>query len=476
MMPRQSPAKPKMLSRQIVALRNFLNSMLLKQRDAATRVRRYMRTAGAMLAAIWIAVAGYSLLPKTYTSEMTLILPAARSTSVFSLEAIGQANTQSDSPFSSITTTPKIIYQSIALSDEVLGTVAKQLEMKLTEFPKPRIDLIDETSLMIFKVYGNTANQAQTRAHVVLDVFLGKLDELRKDETDRRTESVKEGLTDVETSLKKARADILKFQQESDIVSDDQIKTLANQVEVLRSKVDEVEADGQRVDGERHRLGEILDVTPAEAAIALRFQDDPRYGALLKERTDALTLLSTNLEKWGANNPSAAAAKSHFLSADEAVRRLAATDLSDAASITLDKILTTSKDRSELFRKLVELDSEASGAKRNLTALREALTRQQEQLERRSANAARLADLERNHKIAEAVFGSALARVDSGREDIFGSYPLVQVMSQPTLPEKPTSPKPLIAAAGGGGATLLIALAVWLAWIRQPFLKRHLAT
>jgi len=428
------------------------------------------------LTVIWISVAAYSLLlPKVYTSELTLILPAARSSSVFSLDNIGQANTQSDSPFSSITSTPKIIYQSIALSDEVLGMVAKRCGMELTDFPKPRIDLIDETSLMMFKVYGNTASIAQQRANVVLDVFLSKLDELRKDETERRTASVRDGLADVEASLKKARSDILKFQQDSDIVSDDQIKTLANQVEELRSKVDGTEADGERVDGERRRLGEILDVTPAEAAMALRFQDDPRYFALLKERTDALTLLSTNLEKWGANNPSALAARSHFRSADDAVRRLAAADLGEPVKVALDKILTTSKDRSELFRKLLELDSQASGAKRNLIALREALIRQQGQLERRSASAARLADLERNHKIAEAVFSSALARVDSGREDLFGSYPLVQVMSQPTLPDKPTSPKPLIAVAGGTVATLLIVLMIWLAWIRQPFLKRHLA-
>jgi len=142
--------------------------------------------------------------------------------------------------------------------------------------------------------------------------------------------------------------------------------------------------------------------------------------------------------------------------------------------MTLDQFLTTSKDRAELFRKLVELDSQYDGLKSNLAALRASLKHQQDDLGNRSGKAARLADLERNHKIAEAVFSSALARVDTGREDIFGSYPLVQVMSPPTLPSKPTSPQPKIAAIGGGVASLLVLIGVWLAWIRQPFLRKHL--
>jgi len=469
-------AKPKRRSRALGALLSFGRSTLLKERNASTRIRRYVRLGGVLLGIIWMAVLAYSfLLAKTYTSEMTLILPGARSSSVFSLDSIGQANTQSDSPFSSITSTPKVIYQSIALSDDVLARVAKRSGVDLFEFPKPKIELIDETSLMIFRVYGKTSDQARERAQSLLDVFLAKLDELRKDEIDRREQSVRAGLSDVENNLKKARSDILEYSQSSNVVSPDQIKAMSDQVEQLRSHLDQVEADEHRAEGERDQLTAILGVSAVEAAKALRLQDDPRYAALLKERTDAMTLLSANLDKWGPNHPLALASKEHFESADTAIHRLAAGDLGDLSEFRLDDILTTSKDRSELYRKLVEFDAEANGLKKNRASLQETLTQEPASLAERNAKAARLADLERNHKIAEAVFSSALARIDSGRQDIFGSYPLVQVMSEPTLPDKPTSPQPQIAFAGGAVATVLVLVGIWLAWIRQPFLRKHLA-
>lgn len=471
-----SQRSPRRKSQAVAAFLSWLRA-ILKPRRASTRVRRYGFLAGGLLALIWCAVVAYSVLsPKVYTSEMTLILPGARSSSVFSLDNIGQANTQSDSPFSSITSTPKVIYQSIALSDEVLGRVAHKLSIDPASLTKPRIELIDETSLMIFKVYSNTAASAQQRAQTLLDVFLGKLDELRRDEVDRRAQSIKDGLSDVEANLKKARANILAFQQGSSVVTSDQIKSIANQVEELRGKISQTEADAERAKGERDRLSQILDIDPEEAAAALQFQDDPGSAALLKERTDALTLLSTNAGRWGPNNPSALSARARFAAADKAVSSLADRLTGGAISVSSQHFLTTSKDRSELYRRLVELDSQSKGLEANLRALKVSLHANEDDLEARSASAAQLADLERDHKIAEAVFSSALARVDSGREDIFGSYPLVQIVAVPTLPEKPSSPQPKVAAIGGAVATLLVLFSLWLAWVRQPFLTRHLGS
>jgi len=42
-----------------------------------------------------------------------------------------------------------------------------------------------------------------------------------------------------------------------------------------------------------------------------------------------------------------------------------------------------------------------------------------------------LAELERDHQIAEAIFSSALTKLDSNRFDIYASYPLTQLLSIP---------------------------------------------
>ncbi|MEM6496173.1 MAG: hypothetical protein AAF709_05550, partial [Pseudomonadota bacterium] len=86
----------------------------------------------------------------------------------------------------------------------------------------------------------------------------------------------------------------------------------------------------------------------------------------------------------------------------------------------------------------------------------------------------RLDDLQRDHQIANAVFSSAVARIDTTTSDIYASYPLLQVLDPPTLPDSPSSPNILIAvlaAVGGSG----LAIAGWFfAWLHQWFASVHL--
>jgi uncharacterized protein involved in exopolysaccharide biosynthesis len=91
------------------------------------------------------------------------------------------------------------------------------------------------------------------------------------------------------------------------------------------------------------------------------------------------------------------------------------------------------------------------------------------------AQASELADLLRDHRVAEAVFSSALARIDTNKQDPFASYPLVQTLAEPSLPRLPASPSLIIALAGAMAATILVLLGFALLWLRQPILNRLLA-
>ncbi len=90
--------------------------------------------------------------------------------------------------------------------------------------------------------------------------------------------------------------------------------------------------------------------------------------------------------------------------------------------------------------------------------------------ERRAA----LDDLKRDVQVAEAVFSSALARTDTSKSDYFASYPMVQTLEAPEVPQKPSAPLPLLAVAGGIAATILIIAALVLTWIRTALLQRIL--
>ena len=123
---------------------------------------------------------------------------------------------------------------------------------------------------------------------------------------------------------------------------------------------------------------------------------------------------------------------------------------------------------------MVETQARIKGLDAQLISLVSAALDQDITLQTQTANAAKLEDLERDHKIAEAVYSSALARVDTNRQDIYASYPLLQVLSPASLPEKPSSPKVHYAIGGGLAGTFFLLIALVFTWIRQPILRKIL--
>jgi uncharacterized protein involved in exopolysaccharide biosynthesis len=91
-----------------------------------------------------------------------------------------------------------------------------------------------------------------------------------------------------------------------------------------------------------------------------------------------------------------------------------------------------------------------------------------------SEPASRLDDLKRDVQVADAVFSSALARIDTSKSDFFASYPIVQTLEAPETPLRPSSPLPLLAIAGGFAASLFILAALVLTWLRTALLQRIL--
>ena len=89
--------------------------------------------------------------------------------------------------------------------------------------------------------------------------------------------------------------------------------------------------------------------------------------------------------------------------------------------------------------------------------------------------AARLEDLQRDFSVAEAVFASAMARTQTNKADLFASYPLVQVLADPSLPDAPSSPKRKLALAAGIAANFFLFIGLLMGWMRRPLIDKLLA-
>ncbi|EEB71088.1 conserved hypothetical protein [Ruegeria sp. R11] len=128
--------------------------------------------------------------------------------------------------------------------------------------------------------------------------------------------------------------------------------------------------------------------------------------------------------------------------------------------------------RAELLSRLVQLDATRAGTAEQLKTMKTRLQQEQATLARLAPAAARLEDLQRDFSVAEAVFASAIARSQSTKSDVYASYPLVQVLENPSLPDRPSSPNRKLALAAGGAATLMLIIGLALGWGRSALIDK----
>lgn len=454
----------------------MIRTALLWSGRPGRRLRRYTLTFGLPIMGIWALALSYAFLtPKSYLSEITLNMPNATVQSSVSLQNIGQTSINSASPFASSSLSPIVFYKSIALSNGLRVAAAEIINLDEKAMPKPKVELIDLTAIMTIKITGPSPKEARTRAQAFYDALQNQLDELRRDESERRLKSIRAGVSEVERRLAETSRALQEYQRSSKIVSQEQYNLIVRNMETLRQKIASENAELKKTIAEKARLSTILGLSAEEAAAALRLQSDPRYAGLSRDLGTALIEHTENTRKWGPRHPQVLFTARRVESIRDKLVEIAQPILKDRTPVLIETlILNESKDRSQLFRTLVEVDSRARGLQRSLREMKQSLNDDIIMIDGRTRELAELAELERQHKIAETVFASAMARIDTSGQDFYSSYPLLQIVSPATLPEKPNSPKVIFALAGGIAATILLITSMVLAWLRQPFIQKIL--
>ena len=76
-------------------------------------------------------------------------------------------------------------------------------------------------------------------------------------------------------------------------------------------------------------------------------------------------------------------------------------------------------------------------------------------------------NLKRDVQVAETIFAATLAKLNLGRENIYSIYPLLQLVTQPNLPEQPSNPNPDFIHLVGLAGSFLITTGLALLWFEQ---------
>ncbi|MXP10402.1 hypothetical protein GRI68_09460 [Altererythrobacter halimionae] len=443
---------------------------------AVGRYRRYIVTMAIPLAAIWIVTIAYlALVPDRFDSRMTLILPGSGVGGSVNLESIGQATVNSASAFSSTTLSPTENYKRLITSDIVLRDAAHRAGEDEDAFPAPQVKLIDQTNLIELTIPGASPEQARHRMKKVQVAFKAALDILREDEAATREKADANRIAELEQKVDAAQAALLQFQGETGLVSLDQFAGRVSGLDQMKAAERDRRVLVAESGGTAGRLASSLQITIPQARLAMQLKADPVFSQLLTryaetvgeetQRGGTLGSAHGSMERLGAERTELR---------DALVRRGARLTGAANKDVLAFSDLAVSDTRERLFETLTNRDSMHAGNQAALAELRRQISQESGRSDELVAQASTLAGLVRDLRVAEAVFSSALARLDTNKADPFASYPLVQTLEAPSLPRGRSAPSPIIAVAGALGASIFVLFGFLLLWLRQPIIRKLL--
>lgn len=437
------------------------------------RMPRYLAFALLGGTLVWAPITGYlKTAPERYKSVASLILPGSGASASLNLNGIGQASSYASSAFASNAVSPTETYKRLLGADRIVDAAAGSLDISRTDLGSPRVNLVDQTSLIHIEMVGGSPEDAQARGDAILAAFFAELDALRNDEVDTREDSGLQAMSDYRDSVSATRGDIAQLQTDSGLLSMAQYEDLLDRHLARDARIQELSAALSDKSAEVARLEDQLGIGAQMAAATLKLFADSAYVRMLDEVAVYEAAFAEASAHYGPRHPKvqdAAQARGTAIASAQALAS-AITGLSSSDLAGLD--LAPNGVRADLLSQLVEKDASRAGTAQELATLKAQLARGATDLEIKRVAAAALQDLERDFAIAEAVFASAIARTQSSKSDFYASYPLVQVLENPSLPEKPSSPNRKLAVAAGVAATFMMLIGLMIGWTRQAILGR----
>jgi uncharacterized protein involved in exopolysaccharide biosynthesis len=406
-----------------------------------------------------------------YSSKFYVSLPTASSNTSVALPNLGETSYENYSPFSASSQDPRENYKLIAKSEAVVNAAAKELNLTEQEFGEVQIKTPTNTSVMGFELKGATPQEAQTKAWAVYKALQARLDKLRVQEVIQRDGSFQYGLSSAQTKLEIAQKRLSDYKARSGLSSNEQIQSFSDNIEQLRRQRAEILAQQQQAQARVTQMASNLNLSSQQATDAFVLKSDQVFQQYLKDYSDASGNISVLNSKFLPDHPTLLAEKAKQEAAQTALLARGQALLGRTASLASLRQLNLSNDsnsaQEKLYQDLVTVQSEQRGNQAQAAELDRQIARLESRLKVMTQQETTLDALKRDLQIAEAVFSSTLARLDIGRSNASGSYPLLQLLAEPSLPQKPSSPPPQFVLLGATLGSIFLTTGLILLWRRQ---------
>ncbi|WP_017295967.1 GumC family protein [Geminocystis herdmanii] len=451
---------------------NIINTT--SQKRIGWRIFRYLGVAALANGMVWgLALYYLKTTIPSYTSELILNVAGSGQGVNVNLPDIGQAVTSTSSAFGS-SSDPRENYKLIASNSTVLQEAADSMKLPLEDFGLPQIKIINNTTTFKIEITGNTPEKAQQKARALYQALANRLDFLRTTEQNSRNEAIQSAVNEAESKLTKAQSRLSDYKMQSGLSSSDQVGYLINTIEQLRKQRAELVTQTRQSEATLEQLSKTLQTSSPEASDSLTLQSDQEFQNSLKEYTQITLELEALKESRGENYPDVLELKDKqqtalniFLKRGESLLGKSL-DQNSLQNLNLDNTSGLGIKRGELYQKIVTLESEHKGFMGQLEALNQQIKELEARLTILVDKARTLDSLLKEVQIAEAIFTTTLAKVDLGKSDPFGSFPLLQLIEEPSLPQDATSPKTKLVIIGAGLGSILVTFGLTILWWRAP--------
>lgn len=409
----------------------------------------------------------------SYISSWKVALPGTSSSSSINLPEIGQASSSSESPYNSKISDPRETYKLLLSSDGVIESAAEQLNITPQKFGKPKVKIIDNTTLIELAISGKNPQTAKQKAIALQNVFEAELKRLRQAEIAQQDLDSAGTLEEAEKKLQQARQRLSDYQAGSGLFSAQQLEDLSNNIEQLRKEKAQVASQQRRTTGELNRLLRELDVSVEQASDILSLRADRLFQQYLDNYSQISTEL-VNLEaKYLPSHPIAIAKQEEQARAENALIQRAKTIVGQLVSLNqieqlyLKSNQNSESNRADLLQEAIALQTDAKGLEEQNQELNRQIRQLEAKLNGSSEGTSKLENIRSNLKIAEAVYSSLLSKLELSKSNASNTYPTISLLTQPNLPKEPSAPKTGLILFGSvmGSFFLTTALLSW--WWRD---------
>ena len=407
-----------------------------------------------------------------YQSKWAIALPASNSSSNIDIPGVGQASTESESPYNSDFSDPRENYKYLAKTESVLIEAADSIGMTLDEFGKPKIETPGNTTLIEFQIDASKPKIAQAKAIALQKSLQNSLKRLRRDENRDRTQDLEQALAVAAKKLKTARRKLAQFQIDSGLSSTEQASNLTYNIEQLRKQKAEVVAQARKIKSRFNQLQSSLKIAPQTAANALALQSDPELKEYLNSYSQASRELANLEAKFSSNHPSVVEKQSQLNQTQAKLYRRGELILgqplteNDLKNINADSGGALSQ-RANLFQELVSLQAEEKGLSEQGQTLQQQINELEGKLSTLSQSGSQLQQLEKDVQLAQAVYSSTATKLELNQSQTSASYPPVSIISPPTVPQSVAAPKKSLVMLGSLMSSLLLSSGLYTLWLKE---------